>query len=126
MCSGFDTIIDYVRQMKIAIISQLSRIGDKTGDMVQAEKTAAALSALGHDVLRCYLKHETGEVFNSCKVRMGGWSQVLNDCDIVHSIPPIPWKFVGKQPRIKAKFVCSTVFWRSSTYSGVLRKAKAI
>ena len=108
--------------MKIAIISLYSRLGDKTGDIVQADKTADALSALGHDVLRGYLKPDTGEIFDPKGECLGTWFHVLGDRDVVHSIPPIPWKFIRKQPRIKAKFACSTVFWRSYTYTRVLHK----
>ena len=108
--------------MKIAIISLYSRLGDKTGDIVQADKTATAIRALGHDVVRGYLKPETSEIFDLKAECLGTWLQVLGDRDVVHAMPPIPWKFVCMQPHIKAKFACSTVFWRSYTYTRVLHK----
>lgn len=108
--------------MKIAIISLYSRLGDKTGDIVQADKTADAIRALGHNIVRGYFKPETSEIFDSKGECLGTWLQVLGDRDVVHTIPPIPWKFVCKQPHINAKFVCSTVFWRSYTYTRVLHK----
>ena len=108
--------------MKIAIISLCSRLGDKTGDIVQADKTADAIRALGHNVVRGYFKPETSEIFDSKGECLGTWFQVLGDRDVVHAIPPIPWKFVCEQPHINAKFACSTVFWRSYTYTRVLHK----
>lgn len=108
--------------MKIAIISLYSRLGDKTGDIVQADKTADAIRAIGHNVVRGYLKPETSEIFDPRGECLGTWLQVLGDRDVVHAIPPIPWKFVCRQPHINAKFACSTVFWRSYTYTRVLHK----
>lgn len=108
--------------MKIAIISLYSRLGDRTGDIVQADKTADAIRVLGHDVVRGYLKPETREIFDSKGECLGAWLQVLGDRDVVHAIPPIPWKFIRMQSHINAKFACSTVFWRSFTYTRVLHK----
>ena len=108
--------------MKIAIISLAVRIGDKTGDMVQAAKTANAMRNLGHDVLRVYLNPNSGEILDDDGKVNGKWNEVLADRDIVHSIPPIPWKFIRKMPVLKAKMVCSTVFWRSYTYTKVIQK----
>lgn len=108
--------------MKIAIISLYSRLGDKTGDIVQADKTADAIRALGHNVVRGYFKPETSEMFDSKGEFLGTWFQVLGDRDVIHAIPPIPWKFIRGQPHINAKFACSTVFWRSYTYTRVLHK----
>jgi len=108
--------------MKVAIISLYSRFGDKTGDIVQADKTADAISALGHNVVRGYFKPETSEIFDSNGKCLGTWFQVLGDQDVIHAIPPIPWKFIRGQPHINAKFACSTVFWRSYTYTRVLHK----
>lgn len=108
--------------MRIAIISLYRRLGDKTGDMVQAEKTLAAMQELGCDVSRFYFKEETGEIYDAAGVLLGAWDAVLADCDIVHAIPPVPWKFVARQKPIRAKFVCSTVFWRSYCYTRVLQK----
>ncbi len=110
--------------MKIAIISLYSRWGDKTGDMVQADKTAAALCDLGHDAFRVYLKQNVGEVYDSKGTLLGCWKDALRDCDIVHAIPPIPFKFINPLPRLKAKLVCSTVFWRSYTYTKVIEKVE--
>lgn len=106
--------------MKIAIISLANRLGGTTGDCVQADKTADALRSLGQDVLRCFLKG--GIVLNSEGLDLGTWQNVLGDYDVVHTIPPIPWTFLKRLPKIKAKLVCSTVFWRSYTYVRVIHK----
>lgn len=110
--------------MKIAIISLYSRLGDKTGDMVQADKTASAICDLGHDAFRVYLQQNAGAVYDSDGVLLGRWEDALGDCDIVHAIPPIPFKFIKPLPRLKAKLVCSTVFWRSYTYTKVIEKVE--
>lgn len=110
--------------MKIAILSLYGRLGDKTGDMLQADKTAAGLCDLGHDAFRAYLKLGVGEVYDSDGVLLGRWEEALGDCDIVHAIPPIPFKFIKPLPRLNAKLVCSTVFWRSYTYTKVVEKAQ--
>lgn len=107
--------------MRIAIISLYSRLGGTTGDCVQANKTAAALSALGEDVLRCYLKQGTSEVYDSKGALLGAWDVVLGAMDIVHAIPPIPSSYLPSL-EIKAKLVASTVFWRSWTYSRVIHR----
>ena len=108
--------------MKIAIVSLVSRIGDNTGDMVQAQKTAEAIRSLGHDVVRCFFNQNTGEVFGGDGRELGQWEEIFSDRDIVHAIPPIPWKFIRGQSRLKAKLVCSTVFWRSYAYTKVIQK----
>lgn len=108
--------------MKIAILSLYGRFGDRTGDMVQADKTAVALRDIGHDAFRAYFRQDTGDVYNSSGVLLGRWEDALGDCDIIHAIPPMPFKFIKPLPRLKAKLVCSTVFWRSYTYTKVLEK----
>ena len=108
--------------MKIAILSLHSRFGDVTGDCVQAEKTAASLRILGEDASRFYLDQNSGIIYDYKNDNVGYWSDVFKDYDIVHAIPPIPSKFISKFPKIKAKLVCSTVFWRSLTYTKVLQK----
>ena len=106
--------------MKIAILSLASRLGGTTGDCVQANKTAAALRDLNQDVLRCYLRGD--QVLDEKGVALGDWATVLGAYDIVHTVPPIPRVyFKGLQP-IKAKFVSSTVFWRSWTYVRVMHR----
>lgn len=107
--------------MRIAIISLYSRIGGTTGDCVQANKTAQALSALGEHVLRCYLKPETGEVYDENGFLIGKWGEVLGEMDVIHAIPPIPSVFLPKE-KVGAKLVVSTVFWRSWTYSRVVHR----
>ena len=110
--------------MKIAIISAYDRLNGHTGDMVQAVKTAAAMRRMGHDVIRGFVKLDTGEVFSEDAVYLGEWEEVFADREIVHSIPPIPWRFLKCRPKIKAKFACSTVFWRTITYTRVLHKVQ--
>ena len=107
--------------MKVAILSLSCRIGDKTGDMVQADKTANALRDLGLEVLRVFFNPGTGEVFDGNGKLIGLWENVLADRDIVHAIPPVPWRFVASLPRLRARFVCSPVFWRSYAYTRVLQ-----
>lgn len=106
--------------MKIAIISAAHRIGGTTGDCVQADKTAAALREEGQQVLRCYLKGDN--VMDTTGKELGAWKDVLCEYDIVHTIPPIPWVSLRKLPKINAKLVSSTVFWRSYTYVRVVHK----
>jgi glycosyltransferase involved in cell wall biosynthesis len=108
--------------MKIAILSLQSRFGNVTGDCVQAEKTAEALRRLGEDASRFYLDQNSGLIFDYKNEKLGYWSEVFKCHDIVHAIPPIPSKFLSKLPKLKAKLVCSTVFWRSLTYTKVLQK----
>lgn len=103
--------------MKIAILSLRSRFGDVTGDCVQAEKTTEALVELGENAARYYLEPSTGEVYNSLGASVGKWHEAFVEHDIVHAIPPIPSKFIDRLPKIRAKLVCSTVFWRSLTYT---------
>lgn len=110
--------------MKIALISLYCRFGGTTGDCVQADKTAKALSALGEDVLRCYLKPETSEIYDSRGDLLGKWGEVLEGMDVVHAIPPIPSVFLPSD-KIRAKLVASTIFWRSLTYSRVLHRSDA-
>lgn len=107
--------------MKIAILSLYSRLGGKTGDCVQAEKTTAALREIGQDAQRRYLKPDTEEIFDEQGALLGKWIDVMDGYDIVHAIPPIPSVFLPKQ-KIKAKLVTSTVFWRSYAYSRVIHK----
>lgn len=106
--------------MKIAILSLRSRFGDVTGDCVQAHKTAEALKTIGEDVGRYYLDQSNGLVYGSQNQRLGAWSEVFSSFDVIHAIPPIPSKYIESLPKIKAKLVCSTVFWRSLTYTRVL------
>ena len=106
--------------MKIAILSLASRLGGTTGDCVQADKTAEALRALDNDVLRCYLKGD--RVLDPHGVELGVWQDVLKDRDIIHTIPPIPWTHLKGLPKLPAKLVSSTVFWRSWTYVRVIHK----
>ena len=97
--------------MKIAILSLYSRFGNSTGDMVQAQKTADALKYIGQDVLRCYLNPADGIIFDACGNRLGSWEFVMNDMDIIHAM--VPFRFIKALPKVKAKFVCYTVFWKS-------------
>lgn len=110
--------------MKIAILSLSSRFGDVTGDCVQAEKTANALRAQGEDVLRCFLSGT--RILDESGRDCGSWRERLKDCDIIHTIPPIPWRYLSIQEPIRAKFVTSTVFWRSFTYLRVVHRAKGL
>lgn len=108
--------------MKVVILSLASRLGDTTGDCVQAEKTTEALRQLGVDVSRCFLNGS--RVLDEGGQDCGAWSDVLGDCDIVHAIPPIPWIYLSKQPPIPAKLAVSTVFWRSLAYVRVVHRAR--
>ena len=97
--------------MKVAIVSLYSRIGDVTGDCVQANKTAIALRSAGHDVVRCYLRPEDGFVYDENALKMGRYETVLADREIVHAM--IPSWVLRKLPRVNAKLACYTVFWKS-------------
>lgn len=97
--------------MKIAVVSLLSRLGGTTGDCVQANKTAAALSSVGVSVIRCYVDPDGGSLYGSNRECLGAWADVLGDCDIVHAM--VPYKYVKRFPRLKAKLACYTVFWKS-------------
>lgn len=108
--------------MKIAILSLRSRYGGVTGDCVQADKTTAALVELGEDASRYYLDPSSGKIYNASNVLIGNWSEVFSGHDIVHTIPPIASKFIEQLPKIRAKLVCSTVFWRSLTYTRVVHR----
>lgn len=110
--------------MKIAILSLQSRFGDVTGDCVQAEKTAAALRALGEDAARYFLDVISGAVYNESNELLGNWADVFGDMDIIHTIPPIPFGNIKRLPKVKAKLVASTVFWCSPTYWKVLLRTK--
>lgn len=105
--------------MKIAILSLYSRFGGKTGDCVQAEKTTIALRDLGESVNRFFLRPETKEVYDESGQLVGCWRDAMCDVDIVHAIPPIPSCYLPRED-IRAKFVASTVFWRSLTYTRVV------
>lgn len=107
-------------KMKIAIMSLASRLGGTTGDCVQADKTAVALRMLGNDVMRCYLKGD--RVLDASGTELGVWQDVLGDRDVIHTIPPIPWTHLKGLPKLSAKLVSSTVFWRSWTYVRVIHK----
>ena len=107
--------------MKIAILSLYSRFGGVTGDCVQAAKTASALRELGETVDRLYLKPETEEIVDDSGLLLGRWTETMGDYDIIHTTPPIPSVYLPKS-QIKARFATSTVFWRSVTYSNVVRR----
>lgn len=107
-------------KMKIAIISLASRLGGTTGDCVQADKTAVALRLLGNNVIRCYLKGD--RVLDARGIELGVWQDVLGDRDVIHAIPPVPWIHLKRLPKLSAKLVSSTVFWRSWTYVRVIHK----
>ena len=82
--------------MKIVILSLFSRRGGTTGDCVQADKTVQALKECGADAVHYYL--DGTEILDGSGANCGSWEQALGDCDIVHTIPPIPWKFIkGKR-----------------------------
>ena len=102
--------------MKIAILSLRSRFGDVTGDCVQAEKTAAALRALGEDAARYFLDVIPGKIYDERNELLGDWADVFDDMDIIHTIPPIPIANITSQTKVRAKLVSSTVFWSSPTY----------
>ncbi len=106
--------------MKIAILSLRSRFGDVTGDCVQAQKTTSALNALGENAARFYLDCDDGVVYDNSNAKLGEWQEVFASHDIIHAIPPIPSKFIERLPKVKAKLACSTVFWRSLTYTRVV------
>lgn len=110
--------------MKIVILSLASRFGDVTGDCVQAEKTVDALRTQGEDVSRCFLKGT--RILDESGQDCGSWRERLRDCDIVHTIPPIPWRYLSIQEPIRAKLVASTVFWRSLTYLRVLHRTEGL
>lgn len=108
--------------MRIAILSLRSRYGDVTGDCIQAEKTTEALCELGEEANRYYIDPRTGVIYDAANQRLGLWQDVFASMDIVHAIPPIPSCYIVSRPHIKAKLVCSTVFWRSLTYTRVIHK----
>lgn len=110
--------------MKIVILSLASRFGGVTGDCVQAEKTANALRAQGEDVAHCFLNGT--RILDEFGRDCGSWRERLSDCDIVHTIPPIPWCYLSMQESIRAKFVTSTIFWRSFTYLRVVHRVKGV
>lgn len=97
--------------MKIAILSLYSRIGGLTGDCVQANKTADALVSIGEDVLRCYLRPEDGCVYDGSAQKLGTWVEVMGDMDVVHAM--VPSRFLRRVPKVRALYVCYTVFWKS-------------
>lgn len=108
--------------MKVVILSLASRFGDTTGDCVQAEKTAEALRQLGVDVSRRFL--DGSRIFDEGGQDCGVWSDALSDCDIVHAIPPISWTYLSRQLPVPAKFVVSTIFWRSLAYVRVIHRVR--
>lgn len=97
--------------MKVAILSDYSRIGGVTGDCVQANKTADALHRVGVTALRCYIRPSDSQVYGPRGELLGSWTEVLGNFDIVHAM--VPFRVIRKLPKIRAKFACYTVFWRS-------------
>ena len=108
--------------MNIAILSLRSRYGDVTGDCVQAEKTAEALRRIGENAERYYLDPQSGKIYGKMNEELGVWLGVMADKDIIHTIPPIPFANILRQPKVKAKLVASSVFWSSPTYWKVVLK----
>ena len=108
--------------MKVAIISLGSYERSKTGNWIQAIKTADALKMRGLLVDHLFI-HLDGKVTTAEQRPAGTWQEVCEQYDILHAIPPIPRSYLRKWglPR-KPKLVASTVFWRSPTYTKVVQR----
>ncbi|MGI6495863.1 MAG: glycosyltransferase [Kiritimatiellia bacterium] len=107
--------------MKIAIVTFAHRRNDKTGDCLQAVKTAQALQNAGHTVAHNYVD-EKGTVSDAKGERVGVWNSFYKDYDIIHAIPPIPSKFIERFSALDVPLVASSIFWRSFRYNLVLAR----
>lgn len=111
--------------MKVAILSLRVRFGDVTGDCVQAEKTVAALREIGVDAQRFYLEPETGNIFDARNELLGKWEDTMMEMEVIHTIPPIPFAFLKRLPKVNAILATSTVFWNSWTWWKVVLRYSA-